>query len=53
MAFSIKIECEDCGSEREIRPQDAHQVKKCKKCQKRYRLARRNELREICKDKEK
>lgn len=53
MAFSTKIECVDCGEEREIRPQDLHQVTRCKKCQKRHRLARRNELREICKDKTK
>ena len=29
------IECEDCGATREIKVQDAFQVKRCKACQKR------------------
>lgn len=41
----ITINCEDCGAEREIKVQDAFQVKRCKNCQKKHRNKLRNEKR--------
>lgn len=40
-----KITCIDCGTIREVLPQDIHQVKRCEKCQAKYRKVRREELR--------
>lgn len=39
------IKCIDCGSLREIRNQDLHQVVRCIKCQKIHRIKARNEIR--------
>lgn len=40
----ITIYCIDCGEPREIRVQDAHQVVRCKECQKVHRLEQRRLL---------
>lgn len=45
----LVIHCIDCGEPREIRVQDAHQVVRCKECQKVHRL----EHRRLLKDKQK
>lgn len=41
----ITINCEDCGAERLIKPQDAFQVKRCEDCQKKHRNAMRAQRR--------
>lgn len=43
----VTIECCDCGAERKVKPQDVFQVKRCVPCQKKYRNARRAELRRL------
>lgn len=40
------IKCIDCNEPREVRNQDKFQVTRCKECQHKYRLNRRNELRQ-------
>lgn len=40
------IYCVDCGEPREIRIQDAHQVVRCKECQRINRLEQRKLLRD-------
>lgn len=40
------IYCIDCGEPREIRVQDAHQVVRCKACQKIHRLEQRRLLKD-------
>jgi hypothetical protein len=39
------IKCIDCGTEREIKVQDAFQVKRCVECQNAYRKAQRKQYR--------
>ena len=42
----LVIYCVDCGDPREIRVQDAHQVVRCKECQRINRLEQRRLLRD-------
>lgn len=44
------INCEDCGEERIIKVQDAHQVKRCVSCQKKHRNRIRAEKRKAKKE---
>lgn len=41
----VTIKCKDCGKERQIKPQDVFQVKRCAEHQKAYRLQRARERR--------
>jgi len=42
---TVRIECEDCGAERMIKPQDQFQVTRCESCQKKHRNKIRTERR--------
>ena len=45
----VTIYCMDCGEPREVRVQDAHQVVRCKECQKIHRLEQRRLLKDKAK----
>jgi RNase P subunit RPR2 len=42
----LTIYCEVCGDPREIRVQDAHQVTRCKECQRIHRIEQRRLLKD-------